>query len=292
MSKPVLGMLVGTVLGVLDGLSAWAYPEARSMIVSIVVGSTLKGLVTGLLAGFIARRVRSVLIGVAAGAAIGFVLSSLAAIGQPEHYWDIVVPGMLVGALVGFITQRYPRNLAERRGGTSVVLISILLLSSSSRSDARQAADPFAEVSFMVGRWESTIEGQPGKGRGRREYSRVLNNRFIRIVNRSEYPPQEKNPKGEVHDDEGFFSFDRARKRLVLRQFHVESFVVQYVQDAAGPNRELVFNSEAIENIPAGYRARETYISKGPDAFEEVFELAAPGQSYEVYSRQTFTRVK
>jgi hypothetical protein len=88
-------------------------------------------------------------------------------------------------------------------------------------------------------------------------------------------------------------AFDRARKRIVLRQFHVESFVVQYVQDADGPNGELVFTSEAIENIPAGYRAREIYISKGPDAFEEIFEMAAPGQSsFEVYSRQTFTRVK
>ena len=176
--------------------------------------------------------------------------------------------------------------------GTSVLVFALVLITSSSRADAHQTADPFAPVSFMVGRWESTIEGQPGKGTGRREYTRVLNNRFIRIVNRSEYPPQEKNPKGEVHDDEGFFSFDRGRKRLVLRQFHVESFVVQYVQDAVGPNGELVFNSEALENIPAGYRARETYISKGADAFEEVFELAAPGQSYEVYSRQTFTRVK
>jgi hypothetical protein len=292
MNKPLLGMLVGTVLGVLDGLSAWAYPDARPMIVSIVVGSTLKGLVTGVLAGIIARRVQSVPLGVAAGAGIGFALSSLVALGQPEHYWDIVLPGMLVGVLVGFATQRYPRSSGERRGGTSVVVISLVLLASPSRFDARQTADPFAQVSFMVGRWESTIEGQPGKGNGRREYTRVLNNRFIRILNRSEYPPQEKNPKGEIHDDEGFFSFDRARKRLVLRQFHVESFVVQYVQDAAGPNGELVFTSEAIENIPAGYRARETYISKGPDAFEEVFEMAAPGQSYEMYSRQTFTRVK
>lgn len=291
MKKPVLGVLVGSVLGVLDGLSAWAYPDARPMIVSIVVGSTFKGLVTGALAGLIARRVQSVPIGVAAGAAIGFVLSSLVALGQPDHYWDIVGPGMLVGVLVGFVTQRYPSKAGERTG---VALPVVLLLAAcSAPSDAQQAADPFERVAFMIGKWESSIEGQPGKGIGRREYSRVLNNRFIRIVNRSEYPPQEKNPKGEIHDDEGFFSVDRARKRIVLRQFHVESFVVQYVQDADGPNGELIFTSEAIENIPAGYRARETYTRKGADAFEEIFELAAPGQAtFELYSRQVFTRVK
>ena len=292
MNKPLLGTLAGTVLGVLDGLSAWAYPEARPMIVSIVVGSTFKGLLTGALAGFIARRVQSVPIGVAAGAGIGFALSSLVAIGQPEHYWDIVLPGMLVGVLVGFVTQRYPRKPGEHAGVKLPVVLLLVLFAASSDVDGRQAADPFVRVSFMIGRWESTIEGQPGKGIGRREYTRVLNNRFIRIVNRSEYPPQEKNPKGEIHDDEGFFSFDRARKRIVLRQFHVESFVVQYVQDVDGPNGELVFTSEAIENILAGYRARETYISKGADAFDEIFEMAAPGQSFELYSRQTFTRVK
>jgi len=165
-------------------------------------------------------------------------------------------------------------------------------ISTPTRFEARQVTDPFAPVSFMIGRWESTIEGEPGKGIGRREYTRALNNRFIRIVNRSEYPPQEKNPKGEVHEDEGFFSFDRARKRLVLRQFHVEGFVNQFVQDSDAPNGTLVFTSEALENIPAGYRARETYIVKGSDTFEELFEIAAPGQPFQTYSRQTFTRVK
>jgi hypothetical protein len=51
---------------------------------------------------------------------------------------------------------------------------------------------------------------------------RVLGSRFIQVRNRSTYPPQEKNPKGETHEDIGLFSFDSARKRIVLRQFHVE----------------------------------------------------------------------
>lgn len=181
---------------------------------------------------------------------------------------------MLIGTFVGFVTP-----------------LLFALLSSASAFDARQA-DPFEPVAFMIGRWQSTIEGQPGKGVGRREYTRVLNSRFIRIVNRSEYPPSERNPKGEIHEDEGFFSFDRARKRLVLRQFHIEGFVNQFVQDLDTTAGVLVFSSEALENVPAGYRARETYIRKGPDLFEEIFELAPPDKPFETYSRQTFTRVK
>jgi Domain of unknown function (DUF6597) len=34
------------------------------------------------------------------------------------------------------------------------------------------------------------------------------------------HPPQEKNPKGEAHEDVGFISYDEAAQKLVLRQFH------------------------------------------------------------------------
>ena len=135
----------------------------------------------------------------------------------------------------------------------------------------------------MLGKWTGMIEGEPGKGTATREYTRALNDRFIRITNRSEYPPQEKNPKGEIHHDEGFFSVDRVRKRIVLRQFHVEGFVNQYVQEADGA---LVFVSEAIENIPAGFKARETLPRRiDADHFDELFGMAEPGKPLTVYSR-------
>lgn len=50
--------------------------------------------------------------------------------------------------------------------------------------------------------------------------------------------------------------------------------------------------TEAIENIPAGWRARETYVFDGAARLEETFELAAPGKDFEVYSRNRLTRVK
>lgn len=154
------------------------------------------------------------------------------------------------------------------------------------------APDPFERVSFLIGRWEGTSEGQPGKGIVRREYARALNDRFIRVRNRNEYPPQEKNPKGEIHEDEGFIGFDRARKKLVFRQFHVEGFVVQYVEDNDSVPAKVVFTSESIENIPAGWRARETYVVHGRDEFEEVFELARGEKPFEVYSRARLKRVQ
>jgi hypothetical protein len=154
------------------------------------------------------------------------------------------------------------------------------------------AADPLQPLAFMIGQWEGTSQGQPGSAQVRREYARALNARFIRVQNRSVYQPQEKNPKGETHEDIGMISFDATRRRAVLRQFHGEGFVNQYVADLEPGATKFVFTSEAIENIPAGWRARETYQVLGSDEFEEVFELAGPDKPFELYSRVRLKRVR
>ena len=152
--------------------------------------------------------------------------------------------------------------------------------------------DPFQPITFLLGTWRGTSSGRPGDGTVEREYSRALNGRFIQVRNRSVYPPQERNTKGETHEDRGFVSFDRTRRRFVLRQFHVEGFVNQYVAEPAPTaTGAWMFTSEAIENLPAGWRARETYITHGPDELEEIFELAEPGKDFEMYSRARLKRV-
>ena len=296
MSKPVLGLTVGAILGFLDGASAWFSPEARPLMVAIVVGSTLKGLATGLIAGLVARWRRSMALGIGAGLVAGFVLSSLAAIGQHGHYLEIVLPGMLVGALTGFVTQRYPQFPSPNRAAPAwlFVLVAASLSGTVVRTNVQSPApgDTLAPVARLVGRWTGTSEGQPGKGQVERQYERVLGSKFIQVRNRSTYPPQEKNPKGETHEDIGFFSFDKARKRVVFRQFHVEGFVNQYVLDPTSTVDRVVFISESIENIPAGFRGRETCVFSGNDQLEEIFEIAEPGKDFEVYSQSRLTRVK
>lgn len=146
-------------------------------------------------------------------------------------------------------------------------------------------------LSVFVGRWTGAAEGEPGRGTSERSYEYTLGGKFLLVKNRSVYPPQEKNPKGETHEDVDYFSYDAQRKRLVLRQFHVEGFVNQYVEEPGTAGR-LVFVSEAIENIPAGWRARESYVFDGRDRFTETFELAEPGKDFSVYTKTTFTRVR
>jgi hypothetical protein len=144
-----------------------------------------------------------------------------------------------------------------------------------------------------VGSWEGTGNGQPGLSKIQREYRLILNGKFLHVQNRSVYDAQPKNPKGETHEDWGMISFDKSRKQFVMRQFHVEGFVNQYVHTSTSSDgKTIIFTSESIENIPAGYRARETYKILGPDEFAEVFEIAEPGKDFEVYSEGHFKRKK
>jgi hypothetical protein len=121
MNKPVFGLLLGGVLGLFDGLTALFYPEAAPGIVGIVIGSTIKGLIAGVLIGYFARRVNSLPLGVLFGLAVGLVLAfAVAAMPNPEgkhYYFEIMLPGGIVGLIVGFATQKY-RPLGRRPAAT------------------------------------------------------------------------------------------------------------------------------------------------------------------------------
>jgi hypothetical protein len=104
----------------------------------------------------------------------------------------------------------------------------VILLGGAEPVERNSNPDRWKPLRFFIGTWEGEVTGQPGNGKAQREYSFVLNDRFIHIVNRSSYPPQDKNPKGETHEDVGFFSYDKAAKKFVLRQFHIEGFVNQF----------------------------------------------------------------
>lgn len=151
-----------------------------------------------------------------------------------------------------------------------------------------QGADPgIARLDFMVGEWRGTSSGEPGEGKVERVCTKALNDRFVECRTTVTYPPQPKNKKGEVHVDRAFYSYDKASRKLRLRQFHGEGFVNTYSESAA-----LVFETVEIENIPPGWRARETYEHPSAGAWTERFELAAPGKGFTLYSASSLQRVE
>lgn len=149
----------------------------------------------------------------------------------------------------------------------------------------------WTSLKFFVGEWEGKGAGQPGHSDVVRSYEFVLGGTFLQVKNRSTYPPQDQNPKGEIHEDLGLIGFDKARQVFVLRQFHCEGFVNQYLLGPVAPDgRTMVFTTESIENIAPGWRARETYQILNPDEFTETFELAAPDKEFELYANNHFRR--
>jgi Na+/proline symporter len=121
MNKPVLGLTLGAGLGVLDGLTALvSAPETAPDIAMIVVGSCGKGLVAGLIIGFFARKVSNL----TAGIIFGIVTSALITLpialapnpsnDNEPYFWEIIIPGMIVGLIVGFATQRYGTRAPQR----------------------------------------------------------------------------------------------------------------------------------------------------------------------------------
>ena len=153
--------------------------------------------------------------------------------------------------------------------------------------------DELHDVRFLVGRWQGSSEGQAGTGVVNRSYEPVLGERFLHERNKSEYPPQAANPKGEVHEHWSFLSYDKIRKTVVLRQFHVEGFVNTYrLTPRQGSRKVLVFESEEIDNLPGEWRARETYEQISDDEFTETFELAPPGKPFETYGKTRLRRVR
>jgi hypothetical protein len=171
--------------------------------------------------------------------------------------------------------------------GFVAIVIPTLLFAQASKPD------PWAQVRFLVGHWQGSASGQAGEGVVTRQYEFVLGQQFLHEKNVSTYPPQEKNKEGEVHEHWSFLSFDRVRKVLVLRQFHLEGFVNQYAfVPEKSTAQKLVFESESFENFSNKWRARETYDILNPDEFTETFELAPPDKSFEIYSKNHFKRVR
>ena len=112
MSKPLIGVVLGAVLGVIDGLTAWFTPAARPDLGGIVVGSTNKGIIAGVAIGFFAKKFHSLPIGILFGIVVGAVLAYLTALMVGKYYFEIILPGTLVGLIVGFATQKYGKTAA------------------------------------------------------------------------------------------------------------------------------------------------------------------------------------
>src|SRR5580693_10115585 len=111
LTKPILGLAVGGTLGLLDGLSGFLAPSLAPLMTSVITFSLLKGLLSGVAIGFVSQRVHSMAVGLLAGLGIAAALSLLVILqAGMALFWDIMLPGMLLGVVVGFTTQKFGKQ--------------------------------------------------------------------------------------------------------------------------------------------------------------------------------------
>ncbi|HEX2835777.1 MAG TPA: hypothetical protein VHW00_22400 [Thermoanaerobaculia bacterium] len=174
MNKILVGLIVGAILGLIDGATAWFTPEVRNQMLGIIIGSTFKGVLAGIAAGWYARRVQSVPKGIVFGFVVGLVLA-FAVAAMPgengEHYWwQIMVPGSILGGVIGWATQRYGRPVASSRGtasATAMIALSLIGLNvyahdhgQAGKSDASAA---FAKIKALAGKHEVNLMSPDGE---------------------------------------------------------------------------------------------------------------------------------
>jgi hypothetical protein len=118
LTKPMLGLAVGGTLGLLDGLSGFLEPSLAPVMSSVITFSLLKGLLSGIAIGYVSQRFHSMLVGILAGAGIAAVLSLLVILrAGMALFWDIMLPGMLLGVVVGFTTQKFGQSIETQPAG-------------------------------------------------------------------------------------------------------------------------------------------------------------------------------
>jgi len=116
LTKPMLGLVVGGTLGLLDGLSGFLVPSLAPAMTSVITFSLLKGLVSGIAIGYVSKRFHSMFVGILAGIGIAAALSLLVILrAGMALFWDIMLPGMLLGVVVGFATQKFGKQAEARR---------------------------------------------------------------------------------------------------------------------------------------------------------------------------------
>jgi hypothetical protein len=171
MNKILLGVILGAVLGIFDGATAWATPEVRKDIIGIIIGSTMKGVIAGVAAGIFARKVKNTAAGIVFGLAVGLALAyAVVYLGGGKYFFEIMLPGGAVGAILGWATQRYGRPAVSRRAAAAVAMLAVALFGVNAQAQhghdhgKKPAANAiFEKLKGLEGTWDANMMSADGE---------------------------------------------------------------------------------------------------------------------------------
>ncbi|HUR82993.1 MAG TPA: hypothetical protein VM733_19700 [Thermoanaerobaculia bacterium] len=163
MNKILLGLILGALLGAIDGGTAWFTPEVRNQMLGIIFGSTMKGVIAGIAAGIFARRVKNTFAGIVFGLIVGAALAyAVIYLGGGLYFWEIMLPGAAVGAILGWATQRYGRTSGSARTSAALAMVALALVGFNAKADHNHEAKPaqnatFEKLKALEGTWDANM---------------------------------------------------------------------------------------------------------------------------------------
>lgn len=118
MKKIGFAVILGAILGAFDGMTAWFEPSVRDQIGTIVMLSSLKSVFAGLFIGifsiFVTKRMAIAMFGLAVGLLFAYLVAMKPQPNGDHFYAQIMIPGAIVGLIVGYATARYGNKFAAR----------------------------------------------------------------------------------------------------------------------------------------------------------------------------------
>ena len=169
----------------------------------------------------------------------------------------------------------------------NIVLLLFVLPSSTFGQDT--SFSKFIE--YFSGNWSSVQEACVGIGKADRIYQMVVDSNYLHINNTAYFEPDSINKTGDDHHDWGLFSYNRIKKKIILREFNSEGFVIHYILDSISEDGKIyTFLSEFIENLPEGWQAKTTITIMSDNGFDELFQIAKPGGEFKTYVKSRWVK--
>ena len=170
---------------------------------------------------------------------------------------------------------------------------SLLLIAAFLGGEAQPppVQEPLAPLAFLLGAWQGTGEGIGGNSTVIHDFQGIMEGKFIRWHTEAIFEPAEPDTLGERHEDVGYFSYDPARKRIVLRQFLSEGYVNTYHVKPDNEAGALVMTLEHSEG-GGDVQARITLSLKDPKRYHSALEMAADGKSLKACRLQVMHKME
>lgn len=139
-------------------------------------------------------------------------------------------------------------------------------------------------MNFLLGKWEDYRTGRARIGQGFKTCTFIRESNYIYSNNKSIIDPQDRNPEGEIHGDWGIISNDSFVNKFTMCDCYslgyINSNVLEYIPENPA---KYEFNSDNLENVPEGWKARIKLEKIDEDTFEETLDPSQTGRDYVTY---------